>query len=145
MTVELLYFDHNIFLNKKQRYDLYEGKIVIAKGVFACMKDSEKFKETNDLYLKTACYKLVPRKNVFKIIKKSLKGFNVYLVKNDLKSNFLEKIKNYFSVEGNQKEVIKNILDIKDGGIEQIYLQYQEYKNKINVNHKILIQKETTS
>jgi hypothetical protein len=139
--METLYFGHNIFLNKEQKFELLEGKQIKVKGKYTFMKESEKFKKTNILYENSCIYKLVPKKIVFKTIKKSIEGFKIYL-KNDLNVNFLDKLKNLLFSETENKGFVKNILDIKDGGVERILIQEQYYYNNLNIKHKILIQKK---
>jgi hypothetical protein len=140
--MELLYFGHNIFLNKKQRYELYSGQKVLAKGFYTSIKESEKFTKTNELFENYCFYELIPKKNIFKTIKKSFKGFCIYLEKSNMIAGSFDFIKEFLFLRSNQKEIIKNILDIKDGGKEQIFIQEQEYFKNFYIKHKILIQRE---
>lgn len=140
--MELLYFDHNIFLSKKNRYELYNGKKILVKGAYTFIKESEKFTKTNEIFENYCFYELIPKKFVFKTIKKSFKGFNVYLEKSDMKVTIFDFFKEFLFSKNKQKEIIKNILDIKDGGKEQIFIQDQEYFKKMCIKHKIMIQRE---
>lgn len=115
---------HNIFLDRKQRYDLFNGEPLDVVGVSVPVwyfqgKTSE---PGNEVFCK---YKLIPCEyNIF--VKHNNEGYEIYLPKK------------YFNPEENTDNplTLKNILDFKDGGTEWIaFKQYGKAKrNKKSVN-----------
>jgi hypothetical protein len=99
---------HNIFLDRQQRYDLFNGKEIEVVGVSVPVwyhqgKTSE---PGNEVFCK---YKLIPCEHKI-LIKHNSTGYEIYLPKKS------------FNPEDNVANplTLKNILDHKDGGIEWI-------------------------
>lgn len=115
---------HNMFLDRQQRYDLFDGKEVGVVGVsvpvwYYQKKTSE---PGNEVFCK---YKLIPTE--YKIfVKHNDEGYEIYLPKKS------------FNPEDNRNNplTLKNILDHKDGGIEWIaFRQFgKAKKNKRTVD-----------
>ena len=115
---------HNIFLNRRQRYDLFNGKEIEVVGVNVPVwhyqgKTSE---PGNEVFCK---YKLLPCEHKI-FVKHNNCGYEIYLPKKS------------FNPEENRNNplTLKNILDHKDGGVEWIaFRQFGKAKhNKKPVN-----------
>ncbi len=125
---------HNMFLDRKQRYELANGEPVDVIGVSVPVwyykgKTSE---PGNEVFCK---YRLIPTEhNIF--VKHNDQGYEVYLPKRS------------FNPEENKANpvTLKNLLDHKDGGIEWIaFRQYGEAKkNKRPVNIVHFVEIKTT-
>lgn len=115
---------HNIFLTRKQRYDLVKGEEVGVVGVSVPVwyyqgKTSE---PGNEVFCK---YKLFPTEHKI-FVKHNSEGYEIYLPKKS------------FNPEDNRANplTLKNLLDHKDGGIEWVaFRQFgKAKKNKKTVN-----------
>lgn len=99
---------HNIFLNREQRYDLFNGKEIEIVGVSVPVwyYQGRTSEPGNEVFCK---YKLIPcAYHIF--VKHNEEGYEIYLPKNS------------FNPEDNRTNplTLKNIIDHQDGGIEWI-------------------------
>jgi hypothetical protein len=128
----ILTVSHNLFLSKSQRYELAEGKELEIVGVsvpvwFHKGKTSE---PANEVFCN---YKLIPSEDkVF--VNNSETGYNIYLPKNQK------------NAEGATNPIVlRNLLDIKDGGIEWLafrqFAKAKKGKKVIDMIHFVEIKK----
>lgn len=136
---QILSISHNIFLNRDQRYAINNKKIIEVIGTnlpvwFSGERTSEPGQEI------FCSYRIHPYKSVFKNIKVSREGYDVYLLqeKEDIGS-MPSKIKKFF-YKTNNSPCVKSLLDIRDGGSEWLYFRSYERKY-INIIHSMEIQK----
>jgi hypothetical protein len=139
-----LYISHNIFLSKKQRYDLVEGHAVKVIGTFTQVFADEKFKDPKDIHEYFCLYNLIPKNKIFKNIYKTRQGYDVCLLNNKTKNSFLDRIKNLIFSKNEIQEDVKKLLDVCDGGAEWMFILEQDFKKNLILFHKIQIQKIET-
>jgi hypothetical protein len=139
--MDSLYINHNIFLDKDQRYKLAEGKRVSVIGTSLSMLSSDKFKDPKDFSEYFCLYNLIPKKTIFKNVYNTKQGYDIHLLNSNTKNSAFDYFKNFiFNKNENQQEVRK-LVDIKDGGVEWMLIFEQDYKKQFIVFHKIQIQK----
>jgi hypothetical protein len=136
---QILSISHNIFLDRNQRYDLNNKKVIEVVGSnFPIWFSGEKTSEPGrEIFCR---YRIHPYKSVFRNIKVNGDGYDIFLLqeKEDV-GTMPAKIKKFFNKTSNPPSVI-SLLDIKDGGAEWLY--FRSYDRKyINLIHSVEIQK----
>ena len=124
----ILTVSHSLFLDRTQRYNLAKGEELEVVGVnvpvwFYKGKTSE---PANEIFCK---YKLIPSDNKIFVNNDDL-GYTVFLPK---------------QTEGTNPIILKNLLDIKDGGIEWLafrqFAKAKKGKKVIDIVHFVEIKK----
>lgn len=136
---DTLYISHNIFLSREQRYNLYSGKKEKVVGVNVSCWSPKKMIENE--YTESFCfYRIIPKRKTNYKIKKTQKGYLIYLTNNKIFSifDFIYNHKNENRVNDND---VKNLLDIKDGGKEWMFLKEETNQNNLTIKHSIEIHK----
>ena len=122
---------HNVFLTREQRYNLFDGQEIEVTGVSTPIwyYQGQTSEPGNEVFCK---YKLIP--NEYKmLVKHTDVGYDIYLPSKmeDLESNKSNPL------------TVKNILDLKDGGIEWIafrqFAKAKKNKKTVNIIHFVEI------
>lgn len=130
---QILYVGHNIFLSREQRYRLYNGKSLKVVGFNVC----KSYPSKEEVPLEYFCiYNLIPKKIKNYIIKKNQKGYTIYIDNLNIPSIF-----EFFYKNKNTPCSAKNLIDIKDGGKEWVFLKKEENEKNFKTLHTIEIQK----
>jgi len=122
---------HNVFLNREQRYNLFDGKEIEITGVSTPIwyYQGQTSEPGNEVFCK---YKLIPNEHKI-LVKHTDVGYDIYLPRKteDLENNKANPL------------TVKNILDIKDGGIEWIafrqFAKAKKNKKTVNIVHFVEI------
>lgn len=139
--MDSLYINHNIFLNKNQRYKLAAGERISVVGTSLSVRGSEKFKDPKDFNEYFCLYNLIPKKIILKNVYSTKQGYDIYLLNSTSKNNFFDYFKNLIFNKNEKQEEVKKLLDFKDGGSEWMLIFEQDYKKQFIIFHKIQIQK----
>jgi len=130
---ETLYIGHDIFLNRKQRYNLYNGKKVKVIGINTCCWMPQKL-DCTEFFSE---YVLIPKKRSECKIKNNKKGYIVYINN----PNMLSILDFLYKKEDKSSICAKNLIDIVDGGKEWLFLKQEVTQINYNIVHTVEIKK----
>lgn len=136
----VLCISHNIFLNREERYSLYEDGFIETIGVSVPVWFNKN--EATEPALEVFCkyFLKCDNKNFQKNIEIVDEGYEVKLFKNNVFNGMSNKIKKYFKTRDNTYAPnAKSLLDIKDGGSE--WCSFKSYDSTFNIIHSVEIQK----
>lgn len=136
---DTLYISHNIFLSKKQRYSLFDGKKIKVIGVSLQSWFPERNKQMGIECF--SLYKLIPKRINDSRIKEFNNGYNIYIKNDNIQSIFglFQKKEKKLNLPD-----AKNLLDVIDGGKEWMFISYDINKTNYKIKHTIEIKKIET-
>ena len=138
----LLCVSHNIFLDRDQRYAIYEGNEIEVVGVSVpvWIEKGETNEPASEVFCKYSikCDNRSFQKNI-EILED---GYEIRIFKNNIFDGLSNKIKKYFkSKDTSHIPTAKSLLDIKDGGSEWINFKSYEMHENYTLVHSVEIQK----
>lgn len=129
-TITPLFFNHQIFIDKDQRYELYAGKQIKALGIcveITNLNHPDEYKQPKELFLEY----LIDTDSVEDKVIVTDHSYIIHIPVKFLHSE-LEEVKK----EKHDFVYLEDILDLEDGGREELFFKYR--KIYANTNKKYI-------
>ena len=119
-TITPLFFNHQIFIDKEQRYDLYAGKQIKTLGTcieITNLNHPDEYKQPKEIFLEYIV-------DTESIEDKVIVTNNSYIIHIPVK--FLHSEMEEIKEEKNDFVYLEDILDLEDGGREELFFKYRK-------------------